>query len=183
MILLYAIPLAIVIGLVAGGRVDGLADLRFRWTGVAIAGLLAQVVLFALPPSDLLASVGPALYVLSTAAVLVAVLANLRLPGVPIVALGAAINLVAVVANGGYMPTTATALAAAGRSTDSATFSNSTLASTPVLAPLTDVYAVPAGIPFANVFSIGDVLIGVGILVAIVVAMRRQQPAAQLPRG
>jgi hypothetical protein len=41
------------------------------------------------------------------------------------------------------------------------------------LAPLTDVYAVPAGIPLANVFSVGDVLIGIGIVAVIALGMRR----------
>jgi len=44
----------------------------------------------------------------------------------------------------------------------------------PALQPLTDIYAVPAWIPFANVFSVGDVLIAVGIVIAIVGVMRRQ---------
>ena len=45
--------------------------------------------------------------------------------------------------------------------------------SDPALRPLTDVYALPAGFPLANVFSVGDVLIGVGIAVTIAAAMRR----------
>ena len=47
----------------------------------------------------------------------------------------------------------------------------------PVLAPLTDIFALPSWLPFSNVFSIGDVLIAGGIAVAIVVAMHRR-PAA-----
>ena len=42
----------------------------------------------------------------------------------------------------------------------------------PMLAPLTDIFALPTWLPFANVFSIGDVLIGIGVVWAIVVAMR-----------
>ena len=34
---------------------------------------------------------------------------------------------------------------------------------TPRLAPLTDIFAMPRWLPFANVFSVGDVLIGVGV--------------------
>ena len=39
--------------------------------------------------------------------------------------------------------------------------------------PLTDIFALPAWLPLHNVFSIGDVLIGVGVAVVIVVGMRR----------
>ena len=51
----------------------------------------------------------------------------------------------------------------------------------PALQPLTDIFALPHPIPFANVFSVGDVLIGVGVVIVIVVAMRRgpeRTPAA-----
>ena len=42
----------------------------------------------------------------------------------------------------------------------------------PHLAPLVDRWAVPHWIPLGNVFSVGDVLIAIGIAVAVVVAMR-----------
>ena len=172
MFILYAIPAGILAGLLAGGRLDGLANLRFRWAPLAIAGLLAQVVLFALPQGAELAAIGPAVYVGSTAAVLVALLVNVRLPGLSIVAAGAASNLLAIVANGGAMPVRAETLAAAGLDPHDG-FSNSVVTTTPNLEPLTDVFAIPAGVPLANVFSIGDALIAIGIAVAIAVAMRR----------
>jgi hypothetical protein len=50
--------------------------------------------------------------------------------------------------------------------------SNSIVLAEPALRPLTDVFALPAWVPLANVFSIGDVLIGLGVAVAIAAAMR-----------
>ena len=47
----------------------------------------------------------------------------------------------------------------------------------PVLEPLTDQFALPRWLPLANVFSVGDVLIALGVLVLIVVVMRRSAPA------
>jgi hypothetical protein len=58
-------------------------------------------------------------------------------------------------------------------------FSNSAIVGSPALAPLTDVFALPAGVPLANVFSIGDVLIGVGIAIAIAAGMR-SRPVVQM---
>ena len=52
-----------------------------------------QIVLFSGPVSDRVGDLGPSLYVASTAMVLVVVLRNLRIPGMPIVAAGAASNL------------------------------------------------------------------------------------------
>ena len=106
-------------------------------------------------------------------------LRNMAVPGLPIVALGALSNFLAIVANGGYMPASAGALAALGKS-PAAGYSNSAVVADPALAPLTDVFALPARLPFANVFSIGDVLIGVGVAAAIVVAMRAWRGDAQL---
>ena len=172
--MLLAIPVGIVAGLLAGGRLDALANLRFRWAALAVGGLLVQVVLFT-PLGDTLAGdLGPAIYVLSTAAVFVAVLRNLRMPGIAIAAVGALCNLVAISANGGAMPADPGALALAGF-TGPGEHTNSVVLAEPAFRPLTDLYAVPAWLPLANVFSVGDVLIGVGVAIAIVAAMRRRE--------
>jgi len=42
---------------------------------------------------------------------------------------------------------------------------------------LTDIFALPRWMPLANIFSIGDVLIGIGVAIAIAAAMRRPNPA------
>ena len=80
-------------------------------------------------------------------------------------------NLAAIAANGGSMPASAAALVAAGLETED--HANSVVLPDPALAPLTDIFAIPAGIPFANVFSVGDVLIGAGIVILIAATMRR----------
>ena len=101
---------------------------------------------------------------------------NLPLAGMPIVGLGALCNLVAIAANGGAMPADAWALATAGLDGPGAHTNSVVLASPPSLRPLTDIFAVPAWVPLANVFSVGDVLIGVGIVLVIVAAMRPEPP-------
>jgi hypothetical protein len=169
---LYAIPIGVVVGFLIGGRLDRLGSLHFHWAGLALTGLLLQVLLFSPLGTDVVdAPTGAAIYVGSTAAVLAAVLRNLRVPGLAFVALGAVSNLVAVIANGGVMPTTADALATAGLEPTEG-LSNSAVLTAPALAPLTDVYALPAWVPLANVFSIGDVLIAFGVVVVIVQGMR-----------
>jgi hypothetical protein len=174
MFILYAIPVGIVLGYLMGGRLEGLAALRFRWAWLAIGGLLAQVVLFSPLVGDVVAGgLGEILYVVSTATVLVAVLRNIGIPGLVLVALGAISNLAAVAANGGIMPTTLAALESAGLAAQPG-FSNSAVLDDPALAPLTDVYALPSWVPFANVFSVGDVLIGLGIVIVIAFGMRRR---------
>ncbi len=172
MFVLYAVPLGLLLGRLLGGRIESLAQLGFRWAPLALLGLAAQLVLFSGPVGAAVGPAAPALYVASTVAVLIAVLRNLRIRGLVLVAVGALSNLAAIVANGGYMPADPGALALAGLEPDEG-YSNSAVLAAPALRPLTDVYAVPDAVPFANVFSVGDVLIGIGVFVAIVTAMRR----------
>ena len=158
--------------LLTHGRIAGLADVRFRWAPLALLGFAFQLALFSEPVAERVGSLGPPLYVASTALVLLAVLRNLRITGLPLVALGAVCNLAAIVANGGYMPTTPGALAALG-AVEGTAYSNSAVMTDPRLPALTDIFAMPPEMPFANVFSIGDVLIGLGVMVAVAAAMRR----------
>lgn len=170
MFILYAIVAGLLIGFLLGGRLDSIAETRFRWGWLAILALAIQLVLF----SPLAGGLGDAarwIYVASTALVVVVVLANLRLPGLPIVLLGAVSNTAAIVANGGSMPASPAALAALGGTVNNGP-TNSIVVEHPALEPLTDIFAMPAWIPFANIFSIGDVLIAIGVAVAIAAAMR-----------
>jgi hypothetical protein len=168
---LYAVLIGLLIGLAFGGSVVNLGRLQFRWAGLALAGLLAQLILFAEPVAARVGDAGPPIYVASSAMVLVALLRNLDITGLRLMAVGAMSNLAAIVANGGSMPASPDALAALGKSVGEA-YSNSVATADPLLAGLTDVYALPGWLPFANVFSIGDALIGAGLAVAIAAGIR-----------
>ena len=178
MFVLYAIPLGLIGGFLLGGRLDGLSTLRFRWAPVALLGLLAQIVLFSGAVDTLIGGWGPALYVASTVAVLAAVLRNLAIPGLALVAVGAGSNLAAILANGGAMPADPGALRLAGYTGSPTSFSNSVETANPALRPLTDIFALPEAFPLSNVFSVGDVLIGVGLALTIALAMRRGRDPA-----
>jgi hypothetical protein len=75
------------------------------------------------------------------------------------------------------MPASAAAMAALGK-VDPTSYSNSSIIANPSLAPLTDIFALPAWLPYANVFSLGDVVISVGVVVVIARAMRRARPGS-----
>ena len=142
----------------------GLADIRFRWGPLILVGFLAQIVLFSDPVAERVGDAGPLLYVASTLLVGAAVLRNLDLPGMPIIVLGAISNMAAILANGGFMPADPGALAAVGMSAPTV-YSNSAVVAAPALEPLIDRFALPRWLPMANVFSIGDVLLAVGLVV------------------
>jgi hypothetical protein len=176
--MLYGVGAGIVAGYLRGGGLSRLADLPLRWVWLAIGALAAQVVLFLPGVGEALGGLAPVAYVATGVAILAVVLRNLRIPGMAIVAAGAACNLVAIVANGGSMPASPAALASLGW-TASEAYSNSVVLADPAVAPLTDLFAMPAWLPFANVFSVGDVLIAVGIAVVVARGMgRRAAPQA-----
>jgi len=178
MFILYAVVIGLGAGLVAGGRVAALGDIRFRWAPLVLVGFLAQVALFSDAVAARVGDLGPALYVGSTLLVVVAVVRNLAIPGMALVAIGAASNLAAIAANGGFMPASPAAMAALGKAVPTI-YSNSALLAQPALAPLTDIFALPAWLPFHNIFSIGDVVLGIGVAVVIAVAMVRGKQAAE----
>ena len=165
MLLLYAVALGLICGLVTRGDIHALGTVRVRFWQVALAGLAFQLLLFTQPLAAMVGALGPSLYVVSTTAVLMALVINLRQPGFALILVGALANFAVVTLNGGQMPASPEAYmalngVAAVPTTD---FSNSALAGPhTVLAFLGDNYVLPRPFPLANVFSIGDVLIGVG---------------------
>lgn len=155
-----------------------------RWWALALGGLLLQAVLFSAPVSAVIGGAGPPLYVGSTLLVLAALLRNLDQAWLRVVAAGAALNLLVIVANGGVMPVDPAAFAAAGLSVvPVGTYSNAVPLADVPLWFLGDRFATPAWLPFANVLSIGDLLIGVGAAGWVADAMRRPRGASVAPAG
>ena len=165
MLLLYAVILGLIAGLLTGGKIAALGSAHIRLAPVALIGFLAQLLLFSSPLAGMVGAWGPSLYVLSTVAVLMALVVNLRQPGFWLIIVGALANFAVIVANGGQMPASPDAWAALTgvAAVPSDVFSNSHLAGPDtVLAFLGDNFVLPRPFPLANVFSIGDVLIGLG---------------------
>jgi hypothetical protein len=150
----------------AGGRLGALAGLRFRARGVLFASILAQILIISVVPAGS-ATLHDAVHIGTYVAVAAFVVANRRIPWVWLVALGGALNFVAIVANGGIMPATPRALKAAGMVVDPAEFTNSGAVAHPHLQFLGDVFWLPSSWPVSNVFSVGDVLILLGALLAM----------------
>ena len=175
MFILYGVLIGLLVGLLSGGSPAGLGRLRFRWGALVMAGMAAQLLLFSSPLGEALGPAAPAVYMATNGVVLLAVARNLPIPGLPLVLMGGATNLLAMVANGGYMPVSRAAVEAMGRASGSG-YSNSALLEHVQLAPLTDIFAMPVWLPVANVFSAGDVLIGVGVAIAMVAAMHGRGP-------
>lgn len=170
MFILYAVVAGLLLGLLTGGSAARLGALRLSWAPLIVVGMAVQLALFSSPLGNAIGDAAPVAYVLSNLVVLVAVAANLAVPGLILVFAGGASNLLAIVANGGYMPVSPGALEAMGRLPKEG-YSNSAPRVDVILGPLTDIFTMPTWVPMANVFSVGDVLIGAGVAIAVVAAM------------
>jgi hypothetical protein len=170
MIVVGAALLALLLAFLRGGRFERLGEVSFRRAPLIVLGLLIQILIFNpwIGPHLTLWQVVVA-YNISMILVWVTLALNWRVPGARLMALGVFLNWLAITVNGGFMPASPEALETAGLLTTMSVsadmpHNNSILVDEHTrLRWLADVMAIPAGLPFANVFSIGDVLLAAGI--------------------
>lgn len=163
-----------------GGRWANLLAFRPRAVWLLWVALAVQLVQFTFldlgPASD-------AVHVGTYGLAALFLVANWRVPGAWLVALGGACNGVTIALNGGTLPARLGALRAAGLPVDRDRFVNSGVMAHARLPWLGDVFYVPKGIPLANVFSVGDVLLVVGAFVVVHTLARRGRPPVGAPAG
>jgi|1186.fasta_scaffold07608_2 hypothetical protein len=173
MILIVAALVCVATVPLTGGQLRRLVELRFRYAWAALAALALQVAITTLAPS------GPtrlhellhlASYVLAASCII----ANRRIAGLPVLALGAALNATAIAVNDGVMPASARAMRLAGLE-PAEHFANSAALANARLLPLGDVIPIPGPWPLGNVLSAGDLLIIAGLLMILHVASRAPQ--------
>jgi Family of unknown function (DUF5317) len=161
MLLVIAAVLCVVSVPLFGGRLARLAELDLRATWAALLAAALQVWITQAPDGSHALHVF--LHFASYAFVSWFLIANRRLVGMPLLALGAALNVLAISVNGGTMPASVSAARIAG--IDSADgFANSAAVAHPHLLWLGDVIPVPGPWPIGNVLSVGDLLIFAGAL-------------------
>jgi hypothetical protein len=167
----------IVVGLLTvplrGGRLTRLADVELRLPGLALAGIGIQVLVISIVPAGL-AGMHEPLHFLSYALLGAFGWVNRRITGVPVMLAGGALNAIVIVANGGVMPADPET---AVRSVPGE-FSNATAVDEPRLTFLGDVFATPDWLPLQNVYSVGDVLLVLGVLTVAHAACHVQNAAS-----
>jgi hypothetical protein len=178
LLILGAIVAGILVGLILGGSLHQLAEIRLRWWPLAILGLALQLV--PVPSLEGRADhwVGVGLLLASYAVLLVFVAVNIRLPGFWMIAVGFALNLLVISVNGG-MPVSKHALQRAYGSGYTAILTDLERSggakhhiarADDDLLPLTDV--IPLGPPVRLVLSAGDVLFFLGVTWVIAAATK-----------
>jgi hypothetical protein len=174
-LILAAVPLT-------RGDLRRLADVRLGWAWLLPVALGLQVLVITVDPRlPRVLTVGTHLLTYGLAGAFL--WRNRRVPGIVVLALGAASNAITIGLNGGTLPASAAAVRAAGLEIDPTVFTNSGVLAHPRLAWLGDVFAVPSWVPFANVFSVGDVLILVGAGVLVHRTCRRRPASAGVSVG
>lgn len=161
MIIVVAAIIAVLTVPLTGKSLAPLGHVTFRHVWLVWLSIGTQLLITVIPgfPSTL----GEVLHLATFATAAAFMWVNRGIPGTLWIALGAGLNLAAIAANGGTMPASAWAWRTAGFDTLTTGFENSNVVEAPRLAWLGDVFAIPHGWPLANVFSIGDVVIVVGV--------------------
>lgn len=160
----FVIPVAVVAalyGLVRGGSLEPLARTDFRYPSILFAGLFVQAGFGIWDPAWLPDTGDLVVLLASNAAVVVFLAINRHLPGMLLAALGLALNVVVITANGG-MPVSLEAAQLAGLEGDSPNLGikHEVLGPDTVFPWIADVIPLPG---LNIVISVGDVVLAAGI--------------------
>jgi hypothetical protein len=163
------------VALVRGGELSALTNLQPRYLWLFFVPLAFQLVAFS--PLAESTQVGETLvrvvYLASMAVAALALALNRHLPGLIWVAAGLTLNFLVIASNGGLMPVAAAARQFAGMPPLNGPSLNVAPMEPQTLLPwLGDVLPLPAWMPFANVYSLGDVLVTFGGVTFIYKALR-----------
>jgi MFS family permease len=168
--LIGGILLGLVLGLLAGGRLRNLAEIRLRWTGLLVA---AVVIRFATEAAlgaqvEIVQALRLPLLASAFGVLLVALWVNRTYPGLSLAFLGVLSNTLVILLNGGFMPIWAPALAAAGLTEADVGRAFHVVVDAPApdflgrLLILGDVIPVPVAV-IRNVYSLGDLFLTLGL--------------------
>src|SRR5439155_21553824 len=157
MLLIAVVLVSVLTVPLAGGRLSALSEVRLRYWGLIVAALAVQILIITVMPGGAVVQHRVA-HLATYAAAALFVIVNRRTPGVLLVGAGGALNALAISLNGGVMPASATALAAAGLPVTDPKFMNSAVVAHAKLPFIGDVLSTPPWLPLHNVFSVGDVL-------------------------
>ncbi|MGZ8757828.1 MAG: MFS transporter [Aeromicrobium sp.] len=161
----------LVAGLIAGGKVGRLIDVRLRWVGLIFLALALRIATQVAIANgvELADQFRLPLYASSFVLLVVGLWVNRRHPGLLAVAVGAAANGIAIAVNGGWMPVWPPALEAAGMGAADLIGGFHVLLPTEFTAefflragPIADIIPIPLPL-LTSVSSIGDAFIAAGL--------------------
>lgn len=176
--LLESIVLAILIGFLTGGNLNPLLEVPMKKVGLLLFGALLQAVAFWSVKSNL--DLGPSwvipiLHSFSYGFLLGFTGLNRSLSGIRIVAIGIFLNALVIILNGGLMPVESTFLPEASRQLlQAGTGTHGLMTEATRLRFLADIFYADLPGLGKQLFSVGDVLIDLGMGIFIVKQMRKK---------
>jgi hypothetical protein len=176
LIWLFAAVLGAAFGLLTGGKLTNLARIRFRWPWVVIAVIAVRAIVLLTP----LNSVEGAqyLYVVALATIVAWTAWHFdRVRGIWVISVAAALNLIVILTNGGRMPVAPELATSMGGRT--------TVGQYTVMGSQTNLNILGDWIklgPIPQAYSLGDVLIAVGLAIVVFLAIRNPTPYKELSR-
>ncbi len=162
MIIAFAFLFTVLLVPVFRGQFWKLGAIKLERRELILGALVIQVLIISVVHGRLSADIAATLHLLSYALAIGFVWFNRNVIGMPVIVLGGLLNVIVIAANDGVMPASISALDRAGIPYDTGDFENSAPVEDARLWFLGDVFAIPEGFPFSNVFSIGDVLLILG---------------------
>ena len=172
MFLLPSIGIGFLFALLLGGKPSRVVDVKLKAPWAVAAAFGIQLVLFSEFAPARLASAKAELHVATYALLVVFAVMNRRQLVLLPMMVGMALNGLVIAVNHGTMPVTHAAAAAAGLSPGA--FQNVS-EQAHRFGFLGDVFALPSRLPFSNTFSVGDLLISLGMIVFVVVVSTRDE--------
>jgi Family of unknown function (DUF5317) len=187
--LLMPAVVAAFVALVWTGSLAGLRRLRVTWWPLGFGSLAVQLVIHNPPfnQQGWALAWGPPIWVICIMAMLAVLVCNALSPGAArygwqLAALGVALNLLVVLANGGYMPLSQPARIAVRGAALPADANVTELHNVTPMSPETrlawfgDVIPQPRWLPMANVVSVGDVMLSLGMATLAFLTIGRRSP-------
>ncbi|HEY1421042.1 MAG TPA: DUF5317 family protein [Candidatus Dormibacteraeota bacterium] len=166
MLWLIAIGLGLAAGLVAGGSIDNFARVRVRWPAVLLAAVVIREAVLLTPLNHL--DGAQYAYVIAIAAIVAWTIWHADLlPGIWLVAAGAAMNLVVILVNGARMPVAAGLAGSLLRHGEIGQYT--------LMGPATNLSWLGDWIslrPLPEVYSPGDVVIAAGLALVVFLLTR-----------
>ena len=180
MILVFGVGLAVAVGLLRGGNLRNFGNIRVRWAWLALAALTIQVAIIYLTPAW--SDIARLFFPLTHLGILAVAWVNRHLGGMRLLAAGVALNLLVMVANGGFMPVAPEVLVQAGiaESAEAVPLYTRVPHSKDVVLPRDEIAlrwlsdTIPLR-PIQTIVSIGDVLMVPGVFLFVEKAMLQQE--------
>jgi len=183
--LIETILIALIVGFVSGGNLKNLGNINIRKVNLVFVSLFVRYLPSVLNLEifsnyyNLKEIISPIFFIVSYFLIILVLILNIDDRTLNIVLAGSVMNLIVVVANGGYMPVSRAALERGGYNFSKVTgefldMNHIISSESTKLYFLSDIILIPPPYPFPQILSVGDVFMCLGIFLFVIVNMKKK---------